>query len=629
MLKIGEDKSISVTRGDSVVFGVSQRDKDGTLRVFNVGDIVRFSVVKKKDYSSVVLQKDFAVEESCEVVDVVLTSQETRIGDTINKAVEYWYEVEVNPGTSDTIIGHDVNGAKQFWLYPEAEAVEQPELNPEDIPVVDEKFDLTSKRPIANEVVAKAVLLLEEESDNLSQKVNEMEERIGVLTSKVKNLSTLKEGSTTGDAELIGIREGWDGTVYESAGEAVREQVKQAMGTAEKNAQDISTLQEHLGEFSNALKGSASGAIVSIDDISPIEHEMDVRVSCKNLLKTTNYSKGSLGADGTIQHSTDTFCITSDFISLPTGKYIISYVKGAEGIEGAHLRNVAFYNKNKEFLRLIWTSRNNNYEFTINEGESFIKIDAERSGVDGALGGASNPIINHDTFYTDYKFQLEAGTTVTEYTPYVEFSDVTLHKYGKNLLNNDTSLLQEHTFVYTTGVDTTNWGYKIPLPEGKYTLSLVVNSDAATSIYFDVNKDGVNITKQCSTNKYGSPAQYLITSADANYTPIKLDLKGTGNILYIYNAVDNTTFEKSQQKFDTVSLQLEVGDTATAYEPYIETIECPVNADGTVECITSLYPVTTLINDTKGVVLNASYNKDINKAFEEIYNAIISLGGNI
>ena len=271
MLKIGEDKSISVTRGDSVVFGVSQKSKDGTLRVFNAGDVVRFTVVKKKDYSSVVLQKDFAVEESCEVVYIALTSQETRIGESINKETEYWYEVEVNPGTADTIIGHDVSGAKQFWLYPEAEAIEEPEIKPEDIPVVDDKLDVTSKRPIANDVVARAVLLLEEESDNLSQKVDEMEERIGVLTSRLKNLSTLKEGSTTADAELIGIREGWDGTFYESAGEAVREQIKQAksavsaetlekidvanqvaeeaMGAANKNAQDLLTLQDILGVY--------------------------------------------------------------------------------------------------------------------------------------------------------------------------------------------------------------------------------------------------------------------------------------------------------------------------------------------------------------------------------------------
>ena len=58
--------------------------------------------------------------EATTSVDLSLDSTETTIGDIINKPVEYWYEIQLNPDTEpQTIIGYDENGAKIFKLYPE------------------------------------------------------------------------------------------------------------------------------------------------------------------------------------------------------------------------------------------------------------------------------------------------------------------------------------------------------------------------------------------------------------------------------------------------------------------------------------------------------------------------------
>ena len=56
--------------------------------------------------------------------------------------------------------------------------------------------------------------------------VNVLSKELDIQSKRLDAVLALQEGSTTGDAELIDIRLGYDGTEYRSAGEAVRNQVK-------------------------------------------------------------------------------------------------------------------------------------------------------------------------------------------------------------------------------------------------------------------------------------------------------------------------------------------------------------------------------------------------------------------
>ena len=123
MFTLNDDLSIYATRGDAVFFSVSASDK-GVPHEFQQGDILRMTVMEKKRADQVVLQKDFPVTEATQAVQVVLTSEDMKIGDPISKPKDYWYELELNPGDlSQTIVGYDEDGPKVLRLFPEGEAV--------------------------------------------------------------------------------------------------------------------------------------------------------------------------------------------------------------------------------------------------------------------------------------------------------------------------------------------------------------------------------------------------------------------------------------------------------------------------------------------------------------------------
>ena len=86
---------------------------------------------------------------------------------------------------------------------------------------------------VEEEVVAKFSDLeqnLEEQFEDVTEQLNTTKDRLDLTDARLNTQSkridaiiSLKDGSTTGDAELSDIRTGYDGILYESAGEAVRQ----------------------------------------------------------------------------------------------------------------------------------------------------------------------------------------------------------------------------------------------------------------------------------------------------------------------------------------------------------------------------------------------------------------------
>lgn len=162
MFQVNDDLSIYVTRGDMVFLRITA-DKDGEPYTFQPGELVRFKVFAKKDCEDVVLEKDFPVTAVTQGVDIILDGDDTKIGDVISKPRDLWYEVELNPLDNPmTIIGYDEDGAKVFKLFPEGADIPPHEPDPEVLKVIDTELDMTSERPVQNQVIARAFANLQE-----------------------------------------------------------------------------------------------------------------------------------------------------------------------------------------------------------------------------------------------------------------------------------------------------------------------------------------------------------------------------------------------------------------------------------------------------------------------------------
>ena len=347
-----------------------------------------------------------------------------------------------------------------------------------------------------------------------------------------------------------------------------------------------------LLEDSKYMRGSATGELVSLKDVSPVEHTVGVVVGSKNLAnKDAFVDYPSVRKYLPIELDAGTYYYSSNMHSASGVTFYTGIV-----VDGS----VATENNVAVFSGFAGTQDTGT--FTIAESGTYrFLIYCSNADIRAALENAWGSVW----------IQIERGTVATSYTPYInELSNVKVLAMGKNIL----------PFPYKDTTKTLNGITWTVNADGTITANGTASGDSVfqlTDTYIYNNGLHCRISG-CPTG--GSADTYYLYSVMTGHKDVG---SGTGVTItdsrywkfriYIKNGytANNLVFKP----------QIELGTTATEYEPY----KGAEYEQG--EPIASISPNMTITTDTGGTTVSVEYLRDIDLYIDSLITGVALSGG--
>ena len=425
----------------------------------------------------------------------------------------------------------------------------------------------------------------------------------------------------------------------QTATEAMRSSVnsaavaKKSAETAVSAAEVLSATAINMKDVSNALKGSASGKVVAIKDVSPLPHDVTVKVS------------GGDTEGGEVLTKTETLSTKDAAVLLDNpASSVRVVVSGGAYCVGGLVPTVSSDDLTVSGVReqlALWPTWSYgeapgvyDLEYTISGDTlswSGVKYYASDSSMNEAVSGS-----------------VELSTTGQMITGFCQVYDLSEDNPYAESPEYDQLDMTVEVYEGTSSVQLTVLGKNlIPYPYAEYFerrgITFTPNADGTVTV--NGQNDGTGTARLTFTHtnwdlplgKYMMHSGHNVCIASAQILRANGSYNYTSNNSFTLNEGDKITgmwvqvlAADSDVVFDNVIVkpQLECGTVATEFESYREPVTYTPKSDGEIS-IASVYPSMTFIPDTEGVALSVEYNRDINKAFAELQAALISMGGNV
>ena len=190
---------------------------------------------------------------------------------------------------------------------------------------------------------------------NVKTDIQNLQTQDNVLSSRIDNIATLPEGSTTADAELADIRVGADGTTYENAGTAVRTQVGELKD-------DFIDLLRTDNLFNYNTFTTQSGYPTVYKPNSDIKNKKSQLVMTNNPDGSTHHFNEKISLEKGVTYSFFVKSYTTPIQKVFFGVYDNNKKLLTENF--TNLENVVYYTpqKNEEVIIGYWTEKNTTWE---------------------------------------------------------------------------------------------------------------------------------------------------------------------------------------------------------------------------------------------------------------------------